>query len=427
MECRDRRLELVRPDPPHPHRPVEQLPPLVDPGPVPARAVLVLEQHELAARPRPRLAPRVVEEHQRQQPEDLGLVGHQRREDPGQADRLRRTARAGPAVAGRRVVALVEDEVEHPQHAVEPLGQGVVRRDAVRDPRVADLALRPDEPLGERRLGHEEGPGDLGRREPAERPQRQRHPRVHRQGRVAAREDQPQPVVCDRAHAGLPFDGRVRVDRFELRLDRRVALEQLLLLGEPPPAPQPVDRPVAGRGRDPRAGVVGHAARGPRLQRGDERVLDRLLGEVEVAEDADQRRDRPALLLTEDTVDDGVRIDGRHQAPSADDDRGRGRIDPARLSRRRRRSRPSAAASAAPYSQIGRTSIEPCCARRDPRGELDRLVEIPRVDEVEPAEGLLRLGERTVGRRWSGRPRPGRSSRSTSARAPRRPRSIPRS
>ena len=324
-------------------RPVEQLPPLVDPGPVPRRAVLVLEQHELAAGPGPRLAPRVVEEHQRQQPQDLRLVRHQRGEDPRQPDRLRRQLAPDEPIAGRRVVALVEDEVEHPQHAVEPLRQGVVRRDAIRDARVADLALRPDEPLGERRLGHEEGPGDLGRREPAERPQRQRHPGVHRQGRMAAREDQPQAVVRDRAHAGLPFDGRVRVDCLELRLDRRVALEQLLLLGEPPPATQPVDRPVPGRGRDPRPGVVGHAARGPRLQGGDERLLDRFLGEVEVAEDANQRCDRPALLLAEDTVDDGVRIDGRHQAPSAGDDRGsrtRTRTRSLRLSRRRRRSRP---------------------------------------------------------------------------------------
>ena len=80
-----------------------ELPALVDPGPVPARAVLVLEQDELAVRARPRLPPRVVEQHEREQAEGLRLVGHERRQDAGQADRLARTARAGsarsPAVA----------------------------------------------------------------------------------------------------------------------------------------------------------------------------------------------------------------------------------------------------------------------------------------------------------------------------------------
>jgi hypothetical protein len=43
---------------------------------------------------------------------------------------------------------------------------------------------------------------------------------------------------------------------------------------------------------------------GPHLERGDEGVLDRLLGEIEVAEDADQCRDGPSLLLAEDAIDE---------------------------------------------------------------------------------------------------------------------------
>ena len=53
-------------------------------------------------------------------------------------------------------------------------------------------------------------------------------------------------------------------------------------------------------------GLAGHAPLRPDLESRDERVLDRLLGEVEVAEDADERRDRPPLLLAEQAVDDVV-------------------------------------------------------------------------------------------------------------------------
>jgi hypothetical protein len=44
------------------------------------------------------------------------------------------------------------------------------------------------------------------------------------------------------------------------------------------------------------------------LERGDERLLDRLFGEVEVAELADERRESAAGLLAEDTVNGGARI-----------------------------------------------------------------------------------------------------------------------
>ena len=54
-------------------------------------------------------------------------------------------------------------------------------------------------------------------------------------------------------------------------------------------------------------GLSGTPRDRPGLERRDERLLDGFLGEVEVAEDADERRDRPALLLAEQAVDDLVR------------------------------------------------------------------------------------------------------------------------
>ena len=47
-------------------------------------------------------------------------------------------------------------------------------------------------------------------------------------------------------------------------------------------------------------GLVGNALFRPFLERRHQAVLDHLLGEVEVAEDADQGRGQPAGLLAED-------------------------------------------------------------------------------------------------------------------------------
>jgi hypothetical protein len=46
------------------------------------------------------------------------------------------------------------------------------------------------------------------------------------------------------------------------------------------------------------------------LERGDERLLDGLFGEVEIAKLADERGKRPPGLLAEDAIDDGARIRG---------------------------------------------------------------------------------------------------------------------
>jgi hypothetical protein len=62
---------------------------------------------------------------------------------------------------------------------------------------------------------------------------------------------------------------------------------------------------------------------GPALERDEERVLYRLLGAVEVAEDAGEDGDRLARLAPEQAVQDGVLRSGQDAAapvaaPSAD-------------------------------------------------------------------------------------------------------------
>jgi hypothetical protein len=251
-----------------------------------------------------------VEEHGRKEAERLGLIGHEVDEDPGEPDRLAGELGPDEGVAGRRLVTLVEDEVEDAEDRVEALGQEVVRRDPVRDRRIAHLPLRPHESLGERHLGDEEGAGDLRGGQPAEGPQGKGDLRLHRQSRMTAGEDEAESVVDDGAHLDRPsFPGR------QLGGDGGLVREQRPLLLEAPGPAEPIDRPIARRGRDPGTRVVGHAVARPAFEGDDERLLDRLLGEVEVAEDADKGRDRAARFLAEQAVDDGVGVRRWRQRP----------------------------------------------------------------------------------------------------------------
>ena len=95
---------------------------------------------------------------------------------------------------------------------------------------------------------------------------------------------------------------------------RRIAHDGPGLVREPPRPPDPVDRAVARRRRDPGARVVGDPVGGPALQRHEVGVGDGLLGEVEVAQDPDERRERPAVVLAERERDRVAGV-GRGEAP----------------------------------------------------------------------------------------------------------------
>ena len=208
---------------------------------------------------------------------DLGLVGHQLGERAAEPQRL-----LGQLVAAG--VALVEDQVDDGEHRGEAVGQQVIGRHAERDAGGLDLLLRAHEALRHRRLGDEERARDLGRGQPAERAQRERDLRVGRERGVAAREDELEPLVRE---------GRV-VHRV---LHRLGDLEQPRLLGVGAFAAEAVDGAVARRRHQPGAGARGHALARPALRRDRERLLRGLLGEVEVAEEADEgREDAPPLV-----------------------------------------------------------------------------------------------------------------------------------
>ena len=205
-------------------------------------SVLVGEEDELSVGADARVAPRVLQQQQREQPEGLRLVRHQDAEELREADRLGAEIAADERVAGRGGVALVEDEVEHPEHVGHAVGEEVVGRHAERDARLAEPPLRADEPLRERRLRDEERARDLRRREPGDLAQRQRDARVDRERGMAAREQEREALVGDRAHVGVLVVGHVLETGEELRL----ACERLL-------ATDPVDCAVPGGRDDPGA------------------------------------------------------------------------------------------------------------------------------------------------------------------------------
>src|SRR5579859_5738030 len=159
----------------------------------------------------------------------------------------------------------------------------MLRRNAQRNARVANLSLGPHEPLREGRLGDDERLRDLGRRQAADEAECQGNLRVGGERRVAAGEDQLEPLVRDYALLVL---GKLLG-----------AGEQLCLSREGLLAADAVNRTVARCRDDPRAGVRRRPVQRPVLGGDDEGVLNRVLGEIEIAEDAAENRDAARTLI----------------------------------------------------------------------------------------------------------------------------------
>ena len=165
-------MQLVRARRLHPQRPLDQVDALVDGVPVPRRAVLVGQEDEVAGGVRAGGAAGVGQHEHGQQAQHLRLVGHQVGQEAGQPHRFGAALGADVVGAGRHVVAFGEQQLDRRQHGREPLGQLVGSRHSIGDVGVGEAALRSHEALLHGRLGREEQPGDLDRREAAERPQR---------------------------------------------------------------------------------------------------------------------------------------------------------------------------------------------------------------------------------------------------------------
>ena len=200
-----------------------------------------------------------MQQHEGQQSVRLGLVGHQLGQRLPEAQRLRgEVVAAGPA--------FVEDQIDHGQNRREPVGQQVIGRDAERDAGFLDLSLGAHQALGHGGLGDEEGAGDVGGREAAERAQGQGYLGVEVKCRMAAGENQLESLIWK---GGLLH--------WVLRHGR--CLEQTGLLRQGAVAADAIDGAAPGGGYEPGRGARRGAFPWPALGSAGKRLLRCFLGE----------------------------------------------------------------------------------------------------------------------------------------------------
>ena len=108
---------------------------------------------------------------------------------------------------------------------------------------------------------------------------------------MAAGEDQLQSLVGKRRLPDRVIHGLGRFEQAPLRRQRAVTT-------------YPVDRPVAAGGDEPGARVVRRSVARPPLGGRREGLRGGFLGELEVAEEADQGGENPPPLVAEDLLED---------------------------------------------------------------------------------------------------------------------------
>ena len=238
-----------------------------------------------------------MKEHERQQTARLRLFGIQRDEGARQPDGLRAELSAHQVRPGGRGVALVEEEVEDGEDPGCPLAEQFGGWHPEGDARVPDLVLGTDQPLGHGGLRHQEGTGDLGRGQPREAAQGEGDSRLDGERRVAAGEDQTQPIVGDATVVRLLVTG-IGGGEQSPRVLEPGCLDDA--------AAQPVEGAIAGHRGQPGARSGRHSVPGPALHGLHEGILSTLLGQVPVARHADEAGDDAAPLRVERVGDGGV-------------------------------------------------------------------------------------------------------------------------
>ena len=241
---------------------------------------------------------------------DLRFRWGELRQDASETQRVFAERRPDPIVAGGRRVAFVEDQIDDAQDRRQTGGAILSAGDLEGNVFLGERALRPDDPLRDRRLRHQKRARDLFGGQPTEQTKGERDARINRQDRMAGREHQPQQVV-----AHIIVQRRVEVGHgaagFELVTELLVlTLEQLL------PAEE-IDRPVLGGSHEPGARIPRHAGSRPLFERRHERVLREVLRQADVADNADKRRDEPWGLDAPDGVDRAMSVFRRCHSPSA--------------------------------------------------------------------------------------------------------------
>ena len=205
----------------------------------------------------------------------------------------------------RRRISLVEYQVDHLQYNVQPIRQLIARWHLIRNARVADLGFRANDALSHCRGRRQESVRDLFGRQTAYLAQGQRELRLGCQGRVAAREDQPQLVVCDVLFIQL-VDAVGGPAELLSQFFRQTGVE-------PRVPTYAVDGLEAANRHEPRARIGRYAIARPLLHRRGERVVQCLFGEVKAAKHAYQGCEDAARFRAIDAVHQLMRALGGHR------------------------------------------------------------------------------------------------------------------
>ena len=167
------------------------------------------------------------------------------------------------------------------------------------------------------------------------------------------------------------------------RLDQ--PLERIAFPAERVVAAQPVDGLAPGDRRDPRSGPGRNAIARPRVERDDERIVERVLRQLEIVADSNERGKDCGGLFAKDILDDVFRVD-------------HGPVSPPVPRRESRRSRISRRTLLFDTRMDGPDLDGTDAGARDAGCPGDRLVEVFAAQKIEARKLLARLGKRAVGR-----------------------------
>mmetsp|Transcript_10615 Transcript_10615/g.43447 ORF Transcript_10615/g.43447 Transcript_10615/m.43447 type:complete len:336 (-) Transcript_10615:900-1907(-) len=270
MSRLDGRLQLVAPRPAVSRGSAQQGLGLVDGRTVPPRRVLLGQRHIGARSVAPRLTPGLRVQHQRQQPQRLGLLRQQRGHEPGQPDRFVGEFAATWVGAGRVGPGIGVGGVDGRQHGAQAFAKRLRIGQLQSDAGLADLGLGTDQALAHRGGCDQKGIGDGRSVETQHGLQHQRCAGGRVDGRVGAGEHQRQAAVRQREGVGLV-------------LQRRQPFQPGRGFVAAAPPAQCIDGLATRDGQQPGLGVGGHAVQRPTGQRGFKGVGQRVFGAGHIA------------------------------------------------------------------------------------------------------------------------------------------------
>ena len=168
-----------------------------------------------------------------------------------------------------------------------------------------------DDPLGDGRLGDQEGTSNLVGRQSPKQAQRERDARFGGKHRVAGGEHKAQEIV-----ANLIVERGIEIGLRRVLLDLKLITELPMLSFEQLVAAEKIDGSMFCGGHEPSAGIFRDARFGPLIERRNEGLLREVLGDADVAHHAGETGDQLRLLDPPDCVDRAVCVGSRHRLPT---------------------------------------------------------------------------------------------------------------